>query len=94
MWGEIIAGFKVLISLAQGARSDRKEREKIREQLDELIKVVQWLWDRETQRTRDEEHQRHDQANELLRLKIQLLEFERRPPAPGTPPPPLRLNKN
>ena len=93
MWGELIGGFKFLISLARDAQRDRGEREKLRQQLDELTRVVQWLWDQEMERTRAEEQRQRDDANEreklLLRLKIQLLEFERRlsPPPPGAPPP-------
>lgn len=91
MWGEIVGGFKWLIKLARDAEHDRAEREKLRRQLDDPTKAVEWLWAREEQRSRDEEHHRREEAHErenlVLRLKVQLLEFERRltPPVPGVP---------
>ena len=105
MWGELLGWFKFIVSLAKDAQRDRDERAKMRQEVDELTQAVQFLLRRDEQRRhddemrrRDEEQWRREQAQEreklLLRLKIQLLEFERRlpPPLPGAPlAPPLRL---
>ena len=105
MWEEALGWLKFISSLVGTAKRDRAERERVRRRIDELTDAVQFLLESERQRHHEEalrheadERRRADEANEreklLLRLKIQLLEFERRlpPPLPGAPlTPPLRL---
>ena len=101
MWGEILGWLKFFTSIVKDARPDAEERAAQRRQLRALALSVELLFERDEQRQheealrrKDDEQRRADEAHEreklLLRLKIQLLEFERRlpPPPPGAPPPP------
>lgn len=100
MWNEALGLLKFIASFVTKARREGAERERERRRIDELTVAVQFLLEKdrwrdheEELRRKDEAQRRADEAHEreklLLRLKIQLLEFERRlpPPPPGAPPP-------
>lgn len=86
MWREFVSWLKRLLLLAQQTERNRLETADLRQRVESLSKVVELLLFDAEQRRREEAHERE---NLQLRLKVQLLEFERRlpPPAPGGPPP-------
>lgn len=99
MWNEALGWLKFVASLISNAKRERAERERMRRRVDELTDAIQYLLERDLQRTHEEELRRkdeeqrwadaaHERENLLLRLKIQLLEYERRlpPPSPSAPP--------
>jgi hypothetical protein len=81
MWQEIVGAFKKLILLDERTEKNTQEVEKLRHELNHLVRVVERLADRfdhEMQRLR--EHEEHERKNLRLWLENEMLRREKNAP--------------
>jgi predicted nucleic acid-binding Zn-ribbon protein len=77
MWQELFNLFRQLLTLARDTDRNKTEIENLREEFDDLTKVVQAL---AHELRRLGEHDAHEREKLALRLENTLLRFERRLP--------------